>query len=75
MTGLDNGLWADINGITHRYGICRRSTQNLMNRRILPYVKIGRIVRFDVAACDAAMKKFEIKSVTELADRNAAGRN
>lgn len=75
MTEVVNGLWADISGISSRYGICRRSTQNLMNRRILPYVKIGRIVRFDVAACDAAMKKFEIKSVMDLADRKAASRN
>lgn len=69
MAEGDNGLWADIEGIKRRYGICRRSVQNLMRRRILPHVRVGRILRFDVAACDAALKQFEIQNITQRLDR------
>jgi hypothetical protein len=34
-----------------------------MSRRILPFVKIGRFVRFDLAACDQAMKNYQTKSL------------
>jgi hypothetical protein len=34
-----------------------------MRRRVLPYVKVGRIVRFDLEACDRAMRAFQIRSV------------
>jgi len=30
-----------------------------MKRRILPYLKVGRIVRFNLIACDAAMQKYQ----------------
>ncbi len=39
-----------------------RTMTKYMKRRILPFVKIGRWVRFDLAACDKAMKKFERRS-------------
>jgi hypothetical protein len=31
---------------------------------VLPYVKIGQVVRFDAAACELAMKKYEVVSVS-----------
>jgi len=39
-----------------------RTITNLMRRRILPFVKIGRLVRFNPAECDQAMQKFKRKS-------------
>jgi hypothetical protein len=36
-----------------------------MRRRLLPYVKLGRIVRFDLAACESAIKAFELRSVAQ----------
>ncbi len=50
-------------GIAERYQISLGSVKALMRRRILPYVKIGRIVRFDLEKCDAAMRAFESHSV------------
>jgi hypothetical protein len=40
-----------------------RHINSLMKRRVLPYVKMGRFVRFDVAACDLSIKRIQIKSV------------
>lgn len=36
-----------------------RTITNLMQRRILPFVKIGRLVRFNVIECDLAMSKYK----------------
>jgi hypothetical protein len=36
-----------------------------MKRRILPFVKIGRIVRLDLDECDRAMEKYRSKSLFE----------
>lgn len=35
-----------------------RTINNLMRRRVLPYVKLGRLVRFDRTRCDVAMMAF-----------------
>ena len=39
-----------------------RTATKLMKGRILPFVKIGRWVRFDVVDCDQAMEKYEFKN-------------
>jgi excisionase family DNA binding protein len=44
-------------------GISTRSVTNLMRRRALPFVKLGRIVRFNASECDEALGKFRIRSV------------
>jgi excisionase family DNA binding protein len=55
--------WMDRNQIAEYYGVSVRTVSNLMSRRYLPYSKLGRIVRFDVQACDEAFKSFEIRTV------------
>lgn len=40
-----------------------RTITNLMRRRILPFVKIGRLVRFNVIECDLAVSKYKRASV------------
>jgi uncharacterized protein YhaN len=37
--------------------------KTLMRKRILPFVKIGRMVRFDAEKCDRAMAAFESISI------------
>jgi len=54
--------WKDKEGIAAHFGVSVRHVTNLQRRRILPYVKFGRTVRFDVRACDEAAKAREIKS-------------
>lgn len=57
--------WRDRKGIASHFGISERSVSNLMRRRFLPYCKFGRIVRFDLTACEAAVKAFEQRSVAQ----------
>lgn len=58
--------WATRAQIRVRFQICERSLTSLMKKKVLPFVKIGRIVRFDIPACDEAFKAFERRSVVTL---------
>jgi len=64
-----SGRWRDRRGIAEYFGLSERSVSNLMRRRVLPFVKIGRIVRFDLAACETAFKVFETRSVGQFSMR------
>ena len=55
--------WQTKAGLAQHFSISIRSVTNLMRRRAVPYVKVGRLVRFDLPACEKALKKFEIVSV------------
>ena len=55
--------WANKAGIAQHFKCSTRHINKLMRRRILPFVKIGRFVRFDIAACDQAMKTYQTKSL------------
>ena len=46
--------------IAGHYSIGLRTVNAWMKKRILPYLKIGRVVRFSLADCDAALSKFKI---------------
>jgi hypothetical protein len=62
-TELPTMTFTDTRGLAARYSVCPRSIQNWVSRRILPVLKVGRAVRFNVAACDKALAKFERKAV------------
>ena len=49
--------------IARRYGVCRRTIHSMMQRRVLPYHKIGRCVRFKVSDCDLALEQFKRDSI------------
>ena len=51
-------------GLAERYDISERSVSELCRRKILPKIKIGRIVRFEVEACDQALKRFELRAIS-----------
>jgi hypothetical protein len=55
--------WVNKAEIALHFKCSIRHVNELMHRRILPFVKIGRFVRFDVAACDQAMKNFQTRSL------------
>ena len=55
--------WLTKADLAFHYSISLRTVTNLMRRRVLPYVQIGRVVRFDTRACEQAMRKFEVVSV------------
>jgi excisionase family DNA binding protein len=59
VVNTDTG-WVAKEVIAQHLGIGMRTVNTWMKRRILPYAKIGRVVRFNIADCDAAMKKFQV---------------
>lgn len=63
--GTQGVRWKDRKGIAIHFGISERTVSNLTRRRFLPYVKFGRIVRFDLTACEAAVKAVELRSVAQ----------
>lgn len=51
------------NGLAVRYSLSPRQIQLMTSRGILPAVKLGRrCLRYDTAACDAAMECFAIRA-------------
>ena len=54
--------WKTKREIASHFQCNIRTISKLMKRRILPYVKIGRVVRFDVVECDQALEKYKFKS-------------
>jgi len=55
--------WVNKAEIARHFKCSVRHINELMRRRILPFVKIGRFVRFDLAACDQAMRNYQTKSL------------
>ncbi|MBI4664446.1 MAG: excisionase family DNA-binding protein [Verrucomicrobia bacterium] len=48
--------------LAQRLAICRRSVENLMHQRRIPFVRLGgKLVRFDWERVKEALAKFEIK--------------
>lgn len=53
--------WNNKQQIADHIGVTRRTVNTLMAKRILPFTKCtSRLVRFDVAAVDAALAKFSV---------------
>ena len=49
--------FADKRTLAERYGVSPRTITNWMSAGLLAFFKIKRVVRFDVAACDAALRQ------------------
>jgi excisionase family DNA binding protein len=58
--------WATREEIAQHFGFSVRTVANLQSRRVLPFVKVGRLVRFNLNKCEQALIKFETKSIFEL---------
>lgn len=56
----------DKPGIAREIKVSRRTIDNYMARRIIPFIRIGHVVRFDVARVRAALRRFEVR---EAGDR------
>ena len=61
--GQTNSSWKNKDGIAAHFGCSVRHIGNLTKTRKLPCVKLGRMVRLNVADCERAIKAFEVKSV------------
>jgi excisionase family DNA binding protein len=56
----------DKQGLARQVKCSLRTIDNLMARRAIPFIKLGRLVRFDVAKVKAALARFEVR---EAGDR------
>lgn len=63
--------FTDKRGIAERYGVSARCIDNWIKGRRIPHQKIGRLVRFNIARCDAALSRFEITEVSLRPSRRA----
>lgn len=43
--------------LAKRYGVCKRTIDEWMRAGLLVYIKVRRVVRFDVLSCDENLKK------------------
>lgn len=43
--------------LAKRYGVCESTIEKWMAARILVFLKVRRVVRFHVAACDQALRE------------------
>jgi len=50
-------------GLLERFPISKRTLQNLMNRRVIPFYKINRTVFFSLPEVDKALKRYRVKEV------------
>jgi excisionase family DNA binding protein len=65
ISGPEFPFFATTRGLAARYQVSARTVQNWVARKILPVTKIGGAVRFNIAACDRALAKFERKAAGE----------
>lgn len=54
--------WSNKKEAALYLGIGQRTVTDWMRRRILPYVKVGRVVRFHLPECEMAVRKYQVKS-------------
>ena len=50
--------------IARAHSVSKRTVTNWLQRRIIPAIRVGRVLRFDPAKVKAALEKFEQKEVT-----------
>ena len=55
-------VWVGKLALASFFGVSVRTTTNWMQRRVIPYVKIGRTLRFNLADCERAVRSFEMTS-------------
>ena len=55
--------YLDTRELAEWLGISVRTVVNLRQRHVLPYVKFGRVVRFNREAVEAALKEFTIEGI------------
>jgi hypothetical protein len=59
-------VWVTREKVAQHFDFSLRTVANLQKRRVLPYVKVGRLVRFNINKCEQALIQFESKSIFDL---------
>jgi len=61
----NENVWMTRETIAQHFACSLRTVANLQKRRVLPYVKIGRLVRFNKKRCEEALIKYEQHSICD----------
>lgn len=61
--GRGNGPWMTKEEVAQYFCTCPRTINNWMTRRVIPHVKVGRLVRFNREDCQVALRAYEIQNV------------
>ena len=61
--GIPFLAFEDKQGLAREVKCSIRTLENLMAKRAIPFFKLGRLVRFDVAKVKAALARYEVKEV------------
>jgi excisionase family DNA binding protein len=59
---VNESNWHSKKQIADHFGIGLRTVTDWMRRRIIPFVKVGHVVRFSLADCEGAIRKYQVKS-------------
>jgi excisionase family DNA binding protein len=60
---LTQGSLFNRREIADYIGVCERTVSNMMTKRVIPVIKIGKSVRFDPIKVRKALEKYEIESL------------
>jgi hypothetical protein len=62
----NENVWVTRQQIAQHFGFSVRTVANFQRRRVFPFIKIGRLVRFNKKKCEQALIKFETQSIFDL---------
>jgi excisionase family DNA binding protein len=63
MSATDERLWS-AEDLMHFAGVSRRTVGGWCRNRRIPFLKLGRTIRFRPEAVRTALAKFEVREVT-----------
>lgn len=55
--------WRDRAGIAAYFGRSVRQITDWQREKVIPYVKQGRNIMFHIHKCEAALERYEVKSI------------
>lgn len=62
---VPNG-WITTVQLAEKLQVTRRTIDNLCHRKAIPYTRVGRLKRFDLARVKAALEAFTTKAIGEI---------
>jgi hypothetical protein len=64
---VNNGnVWVTREKLAQHFAFSLRTVANLQKRRVLPFIKVGRLVRFNLNKCEQALIHFEHRSICDI---------
>jgi len=62
----NENVWVTREKLAQHFAFSLRTVANLQKRRVLPYIKVGRLVRFNLNKCEQALIRFEHRSICHI---------